>query len=161
MPSVNMLAPAASGTFVAQSGEIYTSDANAMILAVPPGDILSLTQMGCIVFNDQVVVTPTASSYIVPGAVNLIPATTAAVAYTMAAPPVGQTTTIVSLSTGLATITSSGFSFNTAAGTNQTVLTGTTPGTVGVLGIGSTLAKLVNRSINTSSAGVVYNITSS
>lgn len=159
--TVNMLAPAANANITARSGTVYTSNANGLITSVPAGDIESLVNSGCIVTAQQAVVTAVVSSYIVPGAINKIAASSLADAYLLAAPAaIGQRTTLNSLSTASATVTSSGATILNEKGVACTVLT-LGLGTAVLDAVGSTLFQIVSRSLNTSSGGPVYGILSS
>lgn len=165
--TVTMIAPSFAAGFnvTARSGTIYTSNVNGLISAAV-ADVNSLQQAGCIVTPEQPVVTLALSTaagvYVVPGAINLIPVSTiAAVCLLPAASYLGQTTTLVSASTGNFTITSSGVSLLDNLAASATILT-CNKGTCDLIAVGSTLYQLSNRSIlSNSSAAVVYGIASS
>lgn len=162
--TVAMRAPVAGGTYVAKSGTTYTADINQMITGVPPGDIESLTNSGCIIVSQRAIVTPVVSSYVVQGAVNFISSSTSADAFTLAAPGlIGETTKLVNRSTGVPVITSSGCEVVTSSGGVCTVLTGTTKGAIDLESINSSQYQVGHRSGGTSSAGAafVFNIASS
>ncbi len=142
-----MVAPAANAQFIARSGTTYTSNAFMQVLSVVPGDIESLTNMGCVVTAQRPVVTPVNSSYIVQGAINIIPSTAASTvsyAYTLALPTLvnGPITTIVQYvaSTAVSTITASAATISTG-----TVLSFSSLGSVDLLSVGSSAYAIIAR----------------
>lgn len=160
--TVSMRAPVAGGTYVTRGGTTYTADVNQMINNVPPGDIESLTNSGCIIVSQRAVTTPVVSSYIVQGAINFISSSTSADAFTLAAPGlIGEKTSIVNQSTGIPVITSSGATILNEAGTACTVITGSAKGSIDLEAVGSTLYQITSRPLLTSSGGPVYRMASS
>ena len=165
--SVSMLAPVAGGVYFAKSGTSYTaSNADKVIPNVVPGDIDSLTQLGCIIISQRpfnsITVSSAAGQYVAEGAINTIAASTMTVPLllgTVSLP--GATTSFVSLSTGNTTITSSGVTILDEKSVACTVLTAAL-GVLDLRSISSTLYQIVNRSIaSNSSNALVYGITSS
>ncbi len=161
-----MLAPGfqAGMNVTATSGTTYVSDANG-VATVAASDVVSLQRAGFQVTpelaTNAVTISTAAGVSLVPGLVNTVAASTAAVISVLPAPTqYGQTTKIVSLSTGLMTITSSACSLLTELGASATVLT-CGKGTAELFAVGSTLYQIMSRSLNTSSGGAVYGILSS
>lgn len=153
--SITMRAPAVGAQFIAQDGSVYTSDLNGIIAGVSPGDIESLTNQGCLPLMQRPVVTPVNSSYIVQGAINVIPSTAASTvsyAYTLAAPSaLGLRTTILQAvgSTAVSTVTSSGAQISTGS-----VLSFNNIGSVDLEATGSTQYTVASRSPLSSLAAV-------
>ncbi len=155
--TVKMVAPVAGQSYTTKGGTTYTADVNGIINSVAPGDIESLLNMACNVVVERPIVTPVVSSYIVQGAINIVSSSTAADAFTLAAPAyLGMKTSIIDRSTGVPTVTSSGADILTSTGGVCTVLTGTTKGTIDLESVGSTQWQIMNRSGATSSAGAAF-----
>lgn len=159
--TVNMVAQAANANITAASGTVYQSNASGLITGVVPGDIESLMNCGCSFTNQRAIVAPVVSSNIVQAAINNVPASSVANAYTLVAPTIiGARTTINSLSTASATVTASACTVYNEKGVACTVLT-LGLGNADLEATGSTSYQLSNRSLNTSSGGAVYGIVSS
>jgi hypothetical protein len=161
-----MIAPGfqAGMNVTARGGTSYTSDVNGIVTANAT-DVQSLQLAGFVVLPERatnaVTISTAAGVSVVPGLVNTIAASTAAVIATLPAPTTyGQMTTLVSLSTGSMTITSSACSLLDEKGNSATVLT-CGKGIADLFAVGSTLYQIMQRSLNTSSGGAVYGITSS
>ena len=167
--SVSMLAPVAGGTYLSKAGTQYVAAGNQVIAGVVPGDIESLTNLGCTIIGppralNTLVNSSANGAYITQGQDNIIPTSSLATPFLLAAPgtaALGLVTDVINQSTSVCTITASAATIYDEKGIARTVLTGNGLGVISLEAIGSTQFQILNRSLLTSSGGAVYSIASS